>query len=136
MSNEIEIIDVVKGEWRTVTKEKEVTVGQRVRYECSSFKCGYDEVRTVKISENGTIKTECTGKLFNNGWKNIQAFFPIPVEPEKRKTAKVEITDSNYYWVMFAGLTLRSCHYTSRTHAIRGARRFCKAIGYECELVK
>lgn len=26
--------------------------------------------------------------------------------------------------------------YSSRKNAIRGARRFCKAIGYECEIVK
>jgi hypothetical protein len=146
MNNEQETIDGVKGEWRTVTKPSEVTVGQRVRYEDRVFHSysGYGNIRLIsKKNKDKTCSTwdgvkpnSGTDYLFYKGhWTNIQAFFPLPA---KRKVAKVKIYPSSKYFfeTKVAGLQVVSEYYSKRSHAIRGARRFCKAIGYECEIVK
>lgn len=69
-------------------------------------------------------------------------------------TDLVNRMDANVQKVKVAKVEIRACmgmefqsacringfkcyqQYGSRKSAIRGARRFCKAIGYECEIVK
>jgi len=148
MKNEIEVIDGVKGEWRTVTKPSEVKVGQRVRYD--NDRIGYSGLKRYALidgnilasSPSKKIDFKCWNNLFDGTMGYIQAFFPLPV---KRKVAKVEIKwieydhpSGKFKWeVIHAKWSCRSRQfYTSRKSALRGARRFCKAIGYECEIVK
>jgi hypothetical protein len=147
MTNEQETIFGVKGEWRTVTKPSEVTVGQRVRYsDCDSeYKSGYESPKFIERKEkntcvtwNGQRRMTGTNYLFEKQlWRNIQAFFPLPVR-KSRKVAKVIIStnDHCYWFFVTVGVKLESMAYSKRSHAIRGAKRFCKAIGYECEIVK
>lgn len=146
MNKEIEVIDGVRGEWRTVTKPEEVTVGQRVRFKGKHRSFGYIELQSIKkiknseftIIENNNLERDI--ELFDSGyWTNIQAFFPLPVKI-KRKVAKVSITQayaSSLFQIcgLLNGIKFYN-HYKSRKSAIRGARRFCAAIGYECEIVK
>ena len=180
--NQRETIDGIKGEWRTVTKASEVTVGQRIRYTVHGCKVGYstcNEGYNHRFYKDGTL-----------GWEadNLQAFFPLAVKPKrkvsddcesdctkkncrffdklmsqncaraisstndipyasickdrtaKRKVAKVTISQK------YASSLIQICglingvkfynHYSSRKSALRGARRFCAAIGYEMEVVK
>jgi hypothetical protein len=140
MKNEIEVIDGVAGEWRTVTKPSEVKVGQRVRFEGLSMKFGYekDEKEVVLEINNNYVQISGEPDLFGGYWRNIQAFFPLPVR-KSRKVAKVRIDDTglHYWWSCKISTRIESENaYSKRSHAIRGARRFCKAIGYECEIVK
>jgi hypothetical protein len=141
MKNEIEVIDGIKGEWRTVTRPEDVTVGQRVRYGINELEWGICDKRMISIRPSGeVISTNKEGELsseniFDGFWKNIQAFFPLADKP-KRKVAKVRIEEENYYWIEIQGMNLRSHYYVRRSNAIRGAKRFCAAIGYECEIVK
>jgi hypothetical protein len=132
MKNEIEVINGIKGEWRTVTRPEECYSGQPVRYEDKKEKYGYD-------GKEGFIHKN----LFSGCFKNIQAFFPLPVNPAKRKVANVCVFVgrgfcSNKKWTVSITITSTpfECDYSSRKSAIRGAKRFCKAIGYECEIVK
>jgi hypothetical protein len=137
MKNEIEVIDGVKGEWRTVTKPSKVKVGQRVRYEdCKNREAyGYD---MPAFTVNYDITNDKHFSLFKGYWKNIQAFFPL-ADKQKRKVAKVRIFNYSDGMAWFeTRITVRviSAHYSSRKSALRGARRFCEAIGYECEIQK
>jgi hypothetical protein len=140
MKNEIEVIDGVKGEWRTVTKPSEVKVGQRVRYLFGGTPCGYKEVRTIH-DRDGRIGSEIIDGLFiDTGMTtNIQAFFPLPVR-KSRKVAKVRIRTwkscGKAWFETTVMIPITSREYANRKNAIRGAKRFCKAIGYECEIVK
>lgn len=143
MKNEIEVIDGVKGKWRTVTKPSQVTVGQRVRYtdKDDGHKSGYTyPARVVQIDLDYNSEYGLWGR--RKCWKDIQAFFPLAT-PSKRKVAKVTIragegnlSGLNWFNVTIQNQSLASKPYITRSHAIRGARRFCKAIGYECEIVK
>jgi hypothetical protein len=60
----------------------------------------------------------------------------------KRKVAKcaiVHYSDRMYYFAIRKFIytdCLTSKFYTTQKSALRGARRFCKAIGYEMEVVK
>jgi hypothetical protein len=140
--NEIEVIDGIRGEWRTVTKPEEVTVGQRVRYERNS-KYGYDVAHIISKISDGKVDTNGDGfdfDIFNGYWKIIQAFYPLPVK-QKRKVAKVEIIETlSLRWFVKINLgefeAERHKYYSNKKSAIRGASRFCKAIGRECEIVK
>ena len=110
MKNEIEVIDGVKGEWRTVTKASEVTVGQRVRYGIDSIDWGHEKGelghghRFAKVCKDKTISTvnefgeSMADNIFDKIFNIIQAFFPLPVR-SKRKVAKVEVyTYVGIYW--------------------------------------
>lgn len=155
----IEFIDGVSGEWRDVTKESEVSIGQRVRYSChAGEKFGYERCISGPrfMCENSMSSGYTT--LFHNGvkqsgLKNIQAFFPVTAKEEKwgvafdttpsknKKLAKVRVfkldTDSYWFGTKVAGVEATSiAFFKSRASAIRGAKRFCKSIGYEFELVK
>lgn len=137
MNNEIEVIDRVKGEWRTVTKASEVKNGQRVRYIAQhGTKYGFSGCPSYdKDRFAGSQKV-----IFKLNFSLVQAFFPLPVR-SKRKVAKVyiiRITLKSYFLRIEIGdfSTIRPKYYSTRKHAIRGARRFCKAIGYECEIQK
>ncbi len=62
-------------------------------------------------------------------------------KPAKRKVAKVRIAEVEKFMFLYvAKIGNTKCHncksVRSRKSAIRGAKRFCKAIGYECEIVK
>lgn len=147
MTNEQETIDGVKGEWRTVTKPSEVKVGQRVRYS-NNFSYGFSKedarvitrVNSYDADSKSVKGCEYSNNIFDGYWKTVQAFFPLPVR-KSRKVAKVRIYQnerSGYYrfetWVN--NVMCEKSLYSKRSHAIRGAKRFCKAIGYECEIVK
>jgi hypothetical protein len=138
MNNEIETIDGVKGEWRTVTKPEEVTVGQRVRYFSDRLKIGYTGC-PVFAYDNCERFAVSKKWLFKNTWTNIQAFFPLPVKPIKRKVAKVFLNGHTTTFcneIIINNVNYYSKKYSSEKSAIRGAKRFCAAIGYECEIVK
>lgn len=136
--NEIEVIDNVRGEWRTVTKPSEVTVGQRVRYAAGEAKFGFPDCKYKSdtcrfVGENKTV--------FGCDFDYIQAFFPLPV---KRKVANVQadrFMDCDGHLACKIDMVVNNQPislgvFSSRHTAIRGARRFCAAIGYECEIVK
>jgi len=140
----IETIDGIKGEWRTVTKASEVTVGQRVRMEYKGKKLGFTGLPDFPDDscERYAVNREF---LFNNGYENIQAFFPLPVKQNRKvaKVASVSVHCSGKFYFQIEDvegkvyLYARSkCIYASRKSALRGAQRFCKAIGYEMEVVK
>ena len=125
MKNEIEVIDGIRGEWRTVTLPEEVTVGQRVMYGRNQGKAEYEE---PLISVD----------IFNY-WKYVQAFFPLPLKPAERKVAKVRIIsvdDDHWFCIDVFNASIVGYVVKSRKSAIRGAKRFCEAIGYEMELQK
>jgi hypothetical protein len=101
---------------------------------------------------------------FDGYWKTVKAFFPVEPKAEKkvvigtwermhtgkRKTAKVTVgSDWDAYgkqifhfivkmnrWHFIVTPKFGGAHYSSRKSAIRGAKRFCKTIGFEMELVK
>jgi len=154
--NQRETIDGITGEWRTVTKASEVTVGQRVRYE-NFEKYGYREGDERTITE--VYKTDAdsiciegvnfSNAIFDGYWRNIQAFFHLPVK-QKRKVAKVTIgydfdCRGNVIfhfiikmnrWHFMVTPKFGGAHYSSRKSALRGAQRFCKVIGWEMEVEK
>lgn len=141
----IEIVDGVRGEWRNVTKASNLKDGMPLRYEGSCRRFGYNERQTLRKNRYGKIETldklgnVVDDDLFAGFWKNIQAFVPLPV---KRKVANVEIYEEEYGFtacISLAGWYFdlnRDGFYSKRAHAIRGAKRFCRAIGYEFELIK
>lgn len=102
MSN-IEIIDDITGEWRTVTM----------------------------TNPSNYYRTNKDGKP--------EHFFPLADKP-KCKVAKVRIfNNSKFFWYeirKFNGADVLGDNRKSKASALRGARRFCKAIGYEMEVVK
>jgi hypothetical protein len=136
--NQRETIEGITGEWRTVTKASEVTVGQRVRYTFRN-----DNEKSFDVIHDYDSDTTNIDSVFNTLFRsNVQAFFPLP-NKQKRKVAKIYIEP--YRGCITSPFTLRvsfSCwnvwvdHYCSRKSALRGARRFCDAIGYEMEVVK
>jgi len=135
--NEQETIDGIKGEWRTVARPEEVTVGQRVRYDGCGAKKG--DKRTIRQIAHGAVITE-TGFSTITSWRKFEAFFPLTVKPAKRKVAKITIEWSNggllYKTTIGRAYCYSPIRYATEKSAIRGARRFCAAIGYECEIVK
>ena len=147
MGNKIEVVGGVKGEWRKVTKAEEVKVGQRVWYECFG-KRGYvdDDPRFVKSVDgydvdvwDGSSASLSCRNLFDVAF-HVQAFFPI-AEKKPRKVAKVEVFSQCDRWIwriasIGTATVLSRYEYSSRKASIRGARRFCKTIGFECEIVK
>ena len=134
---DIETIDGIKGEWRTVTKASEVTIGQRVRYKFRN-----DDEKSFDAIHDYDSDTTNIHSVFNTLFRsNVQAFFPLPVKPAKRKVAKVRIVEvAKFMFVYVTKITGARCNKSksvrSRKSALRGARRFCNAIGYECEVVK
>ncbi len=58
----------------------------------------------------------------------------------KRKVARCRVWFSYANEFCFSteinGVSCRRDNYGCRKSAIRGARRFCAAVGYECEIVK
>ena len=143
MKCKIEVIDGVKGEWRTVTKAEEVEVGQRVRYDGCKIGC-YGDKRLIRKFEEGRVVT-FDGEDANSGsrdvfsYPTVQAFFPV-AEKKPRKVAKISVFKfGKYHWSSssFGHVTVATWRdYSTRESAIRGARRFCKTIGFECEIVK
>jgi len=135
-----ETIDGIPGEWRTVTKASEVKVWQRVRYtDCECIES--NDIRFIYLKSDNVHtwdgKNEHIGTSNLFAWSLVQAFFPLPVK-QKRKVAKVRIIDSEYSCMA----RIKICSwfididYVSKKSALRGAQRFCKAIGWECEVVK
>jgi hypothetical protein len=108
--NNIETIDGIKGEWLTVTKASEVTVGQRVRYERES-RFGYKiphVITGIKNNEAGTKGDGWDRNIFNGYWTKIEAFFPLPA---KRKVADGDSDCTN-----------TSCRFNDHTMAQNCAR--------------
>lgn len=86
--NNIETIDGITGEWRTVTKASEVMVGQRVRYE-SGYKSrfGYKIPHFITGIKNNKVGTKGDGwdrNIFNGYWTTVQAFFPLADKPMRK----------------------------------------------------
>jgi hypothetical protein len=131
--NQRETIDGITGEWRTVTKPSELSERQPIRYEIGCVKFGYDSPSCAE-----RCKMCRTISIFGDGQrKNIQAFFPLA---DKRKVAKVEIHTKLglFEWHIYdlEEADVRSNDFVeTKDEALRGARRFCKAIGYEMEVV-
>jgi len=149
--NNTETIEGVTGEWRTVTKASEVTVGQRVRYTCNDgLKYGYTKGSTPNRFMATELMTTGYTQIFGTcSCQNIQAFFPLPAK-QKRKVAKVTIgydfdCRGNVIfhfiikmnrWHFMVTPKFGGAHYSSRKSALRGAQRFCKVIGWEMEVEK
>lgn len=153
MKCKIEIVDGIKGEWRTVTKTEEVKVGQRVRYNGCEIGC-YGEKRLIRKFEKGRVVT-FDGEDADSGscnvfrYPTVQAFFPI-AKRQKRKVAKVVIgydfdhySNKVYHLIVSIGQKqfmvkpqFGGRGYSTHSHAVCGARRFCKTIGFECEIIK
>ena len=101
--NQRETIEGVEGEWRTVTKAEQVTVGQRVRCKGATYDAGYYFPKII-LEIKGCHAFPCNEgnkevrdlDLFAGIWQQVQAFFPIekpiakpvkqhkPVKPHKR----------------------------------------------------
>jgi hypothetical protein len=132
----IETIDGIKGEWRTVTKASEVEVGQRVRYAEESSKFGFSDCKIETDRERFVGESKSVMAL---DFKTVQAFFPL-ADKQERKVAKVRIfNNSKFFWYeirKFNGADVLGDNRKSKASALRGARRFCNAIGYEMEVVK
>lgn len=82
---------------------------------------------------------EC--KLLEKCGKNYGNVVFQYARPAKRKVAKCEIckwrrVGGYYFCTDIRHVDCASRDYASRKAAIRGARRFCKSIGYKCEIVK
>ena len=128
MKSNKETIDRVQGEWRTVTNA-DVKNDSHTR------------VRESKNHKWHVLYPHIGAHLLFHAWEDVQQFFPVtkPAK-QKRKVAKVTIKKGAYYRVWFK--LDRMCKFTpefaysSRKSALRGARRFCKSIGYECEVAK
>ena len=147
MGSKIEVVDGIKGEWRSVTKAEDVKVGQRVRYYGDEigfegkkrFVMKIDANKMVDVWDGDVIQAEDIFDFLL--WKGtIQAFFPV-AEKNPRKEAKVDVGYYRNGWrwafVSFELVEIHTtCNYSTRAHAIRGARRLCKSIVYECEIVK
>jgi hypothetical protein len=146
--NNIEIIDGVKGEWRTVTCGCQVSIGQYIRREGVNTFYGASDYNRQKVdSKRGRYiclvnkdGAPDSSDIFDGTWKKVQAFFPL-ADKHKRKVAKVTLHGVTQVLVTirFTVCKEKLIHRmlrNSRKSALRGARRFCKAIGYEMEVVK
>ena len=134
--NNIETIEGVEGEWRTVTKAEQVTVGQRVRYIFRN-----DDEESFDVIHDYDSDHTNIDSIFNTLFRSeVQAFFPIAKPAKPRKVVKVDIINlegcESYYFVTYINEVYCGKTYLSRKSALRGAKRFCKAIGYESEVVK
>jgi hypothetical protein len=76
-------IEGVWGDWTDVDSARDLSVGQRVRYRCDSFNCGYeDNIFVDEIHESdcttwdGKDHSNGTGSLFGGTWEDIQVFVP------------------------------------------------------------
>jgi len=133
MKNQKETIHGVTGTWKTITKTTDVIDGQLVRYDFGA-KSGYNgDLRWSPTWKQEDIDI-CKGK--------IQAFYPKgmkkPQEPKEPKTvAEFEIYKSGFSpshdvvaRTTINGFNCEKWYETIRS-AVRGSKRFCKAIGYE-----
>jgi hypothetical protein len=105
--NNRETIDGVEGEWRTVDAKLP------------------NPIINYRVNDDG----------------DIERFFPLAVKPaKKRKVAKVRIHKSSLYHKWFWHINrlhvMNQADYSSEASALRGAKRFCHAIGYEMEALK
>ena len=139
--NNIETIEGVEGKWRTVTKAEQVTVGQRVRYILEDGeRYGYSHSDAPDRFMANKLQTTGYSVIFGNRIKPklIQAFFPLPAQ-QKRKVAKVKFRQSlmgEWSFSIKTPFRMNSNPFSLKSSVLRGARRFCKAIGYEMEVVK
>ena len=140
-----------RGEWITVTDASQVKVGDRVGYRSRDLTFGYgknstigeigdgDGVQSVTSKTPGDASAEHTLSLFGGLWDEVQLFRPVAAE--RQKVAKCEIDEVAGKWGWFAKTGICDCfsmptEYTRRRDAIRGAKRFCASIGYECEIAR
>lgn len=107
------------------------------------------EVVAVKTDEKFPSKCHaCVGKvafsaeckLLGKCGKNYGNVIFQYARPVKRKVALCRVWFSYTTEFSFSteinGVSCRRSYYVSRKSAIRGARRFCASVGYECEIVK
>lgn len=141
------------GVWKPVTNPYEVKEGQRVRYDGDAV--GFSREYRFAHFEDGDCQALDSGgklresKLFR--WGDVHAFFPlkdnvaktpkkvIQKSKGKPKVAKVRINGNsqfNWFVIRFANCEVLGDGVKTRQSAIRGAKRFCETIGYECEIVK
>ena len=134
-----------QGKWKTVTDASQVKVGDRVRYQSKDLTFDYGKTSTIGDGfQSVTSKTfsdasaEHTLSLFGGLWDEVQLFRHVTTT-ERRRVAKCEIDEVAGKWGWFAKIGICDCfsmptEYTRRRDAIRGAKRFCASIGYECEI--
>ena len=133
-----------QGKWMTVTDASQVKVGDRVGYRSRDLTFGYGKTSTigdgfqlVTSKTSSDASTEHTLSLFGGLWDEVQLF--RPVRAERRRVVKCEIDETAGKWGWFAKIGICDCfsvptEYTRRRDAVRGAKRFCASIGYECEI--
>lgn len=127
------------GSWVKVTKPSEVKVGDRVRYIYKDLRFGFvDEYREI-VRVSPTVDSDRCEDIFEEGvFDSIEVF--RPAKPTKRKAARCNVyryCEGVYrvqIWVASWNFELHD--YGTRRDALRGARRFCKKIGYECEIME
>ena len=137
-----------QGKWKTVTDASQVKVGDRVGYRSRDLAFGYgkastigeigDSFRSVTSKTSSDASTEHSLSLFSGVWDEVQLFRHVTTT-ERRRVAKCEIDEVAGKWGWFAKIGICDCfsmptEYTRRRDAIRGAKRFCASIGYECEI--
>lgn len=97
-------------------------------WECQIFPIVHDEggngYHAVKLDG-----TSCCGD------RRVDIVRVLPRHND-RKVAKCIVTNEFGYVFIIHSLGITSWKYSSRNNAIRGARRLCKRIGFECEIVK
>ena len=136
-----------QGKWEAVTDASQVKVGDRVRYQSKDLTFDYGKTSTIGDGfQSVTSKTfsdasaEHTLSLFGGLWDEVQLFRHVTTT-ERRRVAKCEIDEVAGKWGWFAKTGICDCfsiptEYTRRRDAVRGAKRFCASIGYECEIAR
>ena len=85
--NKIEVVDGIRGKWRTVKKPTGITDGQPIRYDTDHCRFGYADSLVEGGSVRKAVEKEKAGYFI--GWEGVtQAFFPLPVKTEKKKVKK------------------------------------------------
>ena len=136
-----------QGKWKTVTDASQVKVGDRVGYRSRDLAFGYgkastigeigDSFRSVTSKTSSDASTEHSLSLFSGVWDEVQLFRPVAAERQKVAKCGVDKTAGKWWWFAKAGICdcfSMPTEYTRRRDAIRGAKRFCASIGYECEI--
>ena len=135
-----------QGKWEAVTDASQVKVGDRDRYQSKDLTFDYgktstigDGFQSVTSKTFSDASTEHSLSLFSGLWDEVQLFRPVVAERQKVAKCGVDKTAGKWWW--FAKTGICDCfsmptEYTRRRDAIRGAKRFCASIGYECEIAR
>jgi len=100
------------------------------------------EINFIDFGSEYPYKTEgiswdTYGFIWSSKDESLWDIVKVITPSKDKKVAKCRITDDFGRETIFSidSFGIHSWPYTTRKNAIRGARRFCKRIGFECEIV-